>query len=86
MPQSIDDAWSGFFSFVDTNGNEAAGILFGVLLSEKEGEKFEGIALTNQGVGRFSDVTGGFGELELNFGDDITEPFSGKLTIVPAGR
>ena len=86
VPQSIEDTWSGFFSFVDANGNGAAGILFGILLSEEGREKFEGMAFTNQGVGRFSDATGGFGDLELNFGDDITEPFSGKLTIVPAKR
>jgi hypothetical protein len=91
--QSQRPAWAGSFNFSDGAGNTINGILIGLLLpvpgdvrKAPAGDQLECVVIAPQGFGRFSDSAPGFGTVTLNFADDMTTPFTGKLSIFPCTR
>jgi prepilin-type N-terminal cleavage/methylation domain-containing protein len=91
VAQSQRPAWVGSFNFGDGNGNSINGILIGLLLpanarNTSAGDQLDCVVIAPQGVGRYSDAGASFGTLTLNFAGDMTEPFTGKLTLFPSPR
>lgn len=89
--QSQRPAWAGSFNFSDGAGNTINGILIGLLLPAVQrkapaGDQLECVVIAPQGFGRFADSAPGFGTVTLNFADDMTTPFTGRLSIFPSTR
>ena len=86
VPQSSTGAWTGTFSFSDVAGNQAAGILIALLIPSIQGTQLDGIVLPTHCAGKLWGADGGVGDIQLNFGSDVSEPFTGELKIYPGPR
>lgn len=76
-------AWTGLFGFIDPQGNQATAVLIGLLLPSATGHQFDAVVIPTACAGRLWGADGGVGDLQLNFGKSITEPFTGGVKITP---